>query len=75
VIYSDTSVAHIEVIEQAIPRMIQSEDESEPAPRPLIEGEDYYIENGRWVFTEAYHHCPYGFNAEPVKLRDTEILP
>ncbi len=37
-----------------------------------IEGEDYYVENGCWVFTAAYHvkrgyccgsgcrHCPYG---------------
>ncbi len=38
----------------------------------LIEGIDYYIEDGRWVFTAAYHrkrghccknvcrHCPFG---------------
>ncbi len=38
---------------------------------PLVEGRDYYIENGLYVFTEAYHlrrgsccgsgcrHCPY----------------
>jgi len=38
----------------------------------LIEGVDYYIENGRWVFTSVHHlkrgeccknvcrHCPYG---------------
>lgn len=37
----------------------------------LIEGEDYYIENGRWIFTSKYHlkrgsccgngckHCPF----------------
>lgn len=37
----------------------------------LKEGEDYYLENNRWVFTEKYHlkrgyccgsgcrHCPY----------------
>ncbi|MCC7244154.1 MAG: hypothetical protein IT269_00625 [Saprospiraceae bacterium] len=37
----------------------------------LREGEDYYLENGRWVFTSAYHlkrgyccgsgcrHCPW----------------
>jgi Family of unknown function (DUF5522) len=42
-----------------------------PKPRP-IEGEDYYMEGGRVVFTAAYHlkrgyccnskcrHCPYG---------------
>jgi Family of unknown function (DUF5522) len=39
---------------------------------PLVEGEDYYLENGLLVFTSAYHlkrgycchnncrHCPYG---------------
>ena len=38
---------------------------------PLVEGEDYYLENGLFVFTAAYHlkrgyccesgcrHCPY----------------
>ena len=38
----------------------------------LVEGLDYYVENGRWVFTALYHlkrgyccenvcrHCPYG---------------
>lgn len=40
-------------------------------PPVLVEGRDYYIENGRWVFTAFYHesrgyccanrcrHCPY----------------
>jgi hypothetical protein len=40
---------------------------------PLVEGEDYYVENGFWVFTAHYlkkrgycckngcRHCPYGF--------------
>ena len=40
----------------------------------LIEGEDYYLENGKWVFTMKYlldrgyccqsgcRHCPYGFS-------------
>ena len=40
-------------------------------PSQLIEGVDYYIEAGRWIFTAAYHlkrghccengcrHCPY----------------
>jgi len=39
----------------------------------LVEGEDYYLENGYYVFTEKYllqrghccrsgcRHCPYGF--------------
>lgn len=25
------------------------------APDPLIEGRDFYIENGFYVFTESYH--------------------
>jgi hypothetical protein len=41
---------------------------------PLILGVDYYVENGRWVFTAHYlrkrghccesgcRHCPYGFD-------------
>ena len=40
---------------------------------PLVEGVDYYVEDGRWVFTEKFlrdrgrccesgcRHCPYGF--------------
>jgi uncharacterized protein DUF5522 len=48
--------------------------------RELIEGVDYYVENGLWVFTEQYlrergycctsgcRHCPYGFvREEPVR--------
>lgn len=47
----------------------------------LVEGEDYYLENGNWVFTARYllrrgyccrsgcRHCPYGYvpgeEAEP----------
>ncbi len=42
-------------------------------PPPLVEGLDYYVEDGKWVFTEHYlrnrghccesgcRHCPYGF--------------
>ena len=42
----------------------------------LILGEDYYIENGRWVFTAKFlrdrgfccrsgcRHCPYGYVKE-----------
>jgi hypothetical protein len=45
----------------------------------LVEGEDYYIENGLLVFTAAYHlkrghccgsgcrHCPYGDRVTTVK--------
>jgi hypothetical protein len=43
---------------------------------PLVEGVDYYFENGLMVFTREYHlkrgyccqsgcrHCPYGFNTD-----------
>ena len=46
-------------------------------PPSLLEGVDYYVEAGRWVFTEHYlrkrghccesgcRHCPYGFRKEP----------
>jgi hypothetical protein len=45
-------------------------------PPPPVEGIDYYIENGLWVFTEHYlrkrgyccesgcRHCPYGFRKD-----------
>ena len=43
---------------------------------PLVEGVDYYFENGLMVFTREYHlkrgyccqsgcrHCPYGFSKD-----------
>ena len=43
----------------------------------LVQGRDYYLENGRWVFTAYYlrqrgyccqsgcRHCPYGFRKPP----------
>ncbi len=46
-------------------------------PEELIEGRDYYVENGYWVFTADYlrrrgyccqsgcRHCPYGFGKAP----------
>jgi hypothetical protein len=49
----------------------------------LVEGIDYYIENGLWVFTAKYHlargsccgsgcrHCPYG-NTE-CGIRNAEL--
>ncbi len=45
----------------------------------LVEGEDYYRENGNWVFTAKFllnrgyccrsgcRHCPYGFVKEEDK--------
>lgn len=44
-----------------------------PKPAPLVEGADFYVENGLFVFTEKYlrergfccesgcRHCPFGF--------------
>jgi hypothetical protein len=49
------------------------------APRELVEGRDYTVENGKWVFTEAYHrarghccesgcrHCPWGWGKTQSK--------
>jgi len=45
----------------------------------LVEGEDYYLENGNWVFTARFllnrgyccrsgcRHCPYGFVKDSVQ--------
>ncbi|AUX49096.1 uncharacterized protein SOCE26_106410 [Sorangium cellulosum] len=59
-----------------------------PKPPKLIEGEDYYLEGGRLVFTEAYHlkrgyccnskcrHCPYREEApatQPVPVTAPRI--
>lgn len=52
----------------------------------LIEGEDYYLENGNWVFTAKYllrrgyccgsgcRHCPYGSEASPSPERSEGSL-
>ena len=49
----------------------------------LIEGVDYYVENGLFVFTAQYlkergycctsgcRHCPYGFRQEPPEQSDS----
>jgi hypothetical protein len=51
--------------------------------RDLIEGVDYYVENGLFVFTAAYlrergycctsgcRHCPYGFQRGEVAAQVT----
>jgi hypothetical protein len=53
---------------------------------PLVEGTDYYIEAGRWVFTEEYHlrrgkccgsgcrHCPYA-DSKPATREGPPINP
>ncbi|HMK30522.1 MAG TPA: DUF5522 domain-containing protein [Terriglobales bacterium] len=50
--------------------------ETEERNEPLVEDEDFYLENGLMVFTAAYlrkrgfccqsgcRHCPYGFQGE-----------
>lgn len=51
----------------------KTSDKSTPSARKLVEGVDFYIEKGLYVFTEKYlrdrgyccksgcRHCPYGF--------------
>ncbi len=57
----------------------------------LTEGRDYYLEDGRWVFTAAYHlarghccesgcrHCPYRIAARSASEDETrhrdDVLP
>jgi hypothetical protein len=53
--------------------------------RELIEGVDYYVENGLFVFTEQYlrdrgycctsgcRHCPYGFRPEPLDQTERSL--
>ena len=56
--------------DSARPKLSDRTAENSPQP-PLIEGEDYYLENGFYVFTASYlrrrgyccdsgcRHCPY----------------
>ena len=51
----------------------------------LMEGEDYYLEKGNWVFTAKYllargyccrsgcRHCPYGFLKQEEKNSSPQI--
>jgi len=51
----------------------------------LMEGEDYYLEKGNWVFTAKYllargyccrsgcRHCPYGFVKEEAQKKSPQI--
>jgi hypothetical protein len=55
----------------------------------MIEGEDFYIDNGNYVFTAAYlvkrgycceygcRHCPYGFRngCDSVTEEDPSAVP
>ncbi len=53
--------------------------------KPLVEGKDFYFENGLMVLTEHYHlqrgyccgngcrHCPYQYQAVP-EPRKSELL-
>jgi hypothetical protein len=54
---------------------------------PLVEGADYYFENGLMVFTREYHlkrgyccqsgcrHCPYGFSKDEQLSTDDGTEP
>lgn len=54
------------------------------SPAPLCEGIDYYLENGRYVFTEHFlrqrgyccqsgcRHCPYGFHQKKASAESSE---
>ena len=54
------------------------------APAPLVEGIDYHVENGKWVFTAAYllkrkrccangcRRCPYDRRVLPPKADPPE---
>jgi hypothetical protein len=51
----------------------------------LVEGKDYYVEKGNWVFTAKYllgrgyccrsgcRHCPYGYVREENKGKSPRI--
>jgi hypothetical protein len=53
--------------------------------KELVEGEDYYLERGNWVFTAKFllkrgyccrsgcRHCPYGFVKEDEKKPSPQI--
>lgn len=53
----------------------------------LVEGEDYYLEQGNWVFTAKFllkrgyccrsgcRHCPYGFVKEGQREWDSTAEP
>jgi hypothetical protein len=59
--------------------MKRDRPEKPPQPEILVEGTDYYLENGYWVFTEHFlrkrgrccgsgcRHCPYGYKAKGKK--------
>ena len=56
----------------------ETADAEEAEVRPLVEGEDYYLEGGLLVFTAAFllrrgyccesgcRHCPYGYTEGAV---------
>ena len=60
---------------------MKSKKRKSNADPPLNEGDDFYLENGRMVFTEAFlrrrgtccesgcRHCPYGFGPEGLKRK------
>jgi Family of unknown function (DUF5522) len=59
-------------------------DSSIEVNNPLVEGEDYYVEDGLFVFTAAYHlkrgyccdsgcrHCPYRDSSDDPELTNNQ---
>lgn len=59
--------------------ILEKDSDNKPKSNPLVEGEDFYIEDGLYVFTDKYllkrgfcckngcRHCPYGFKKSKVK--------
>lgn len=55
-------------------------------PKALVEGVDYYMDEGKFVFTAGYHlkrgfccnntcrHCPYKGGAEMIKVPTIRII-
>lgn len=64
--------------------MMSPPDSTTTRPVPVL-GEDYYLEDGKWVFTELWHrkrgycclstcrHCPWG--SQPISERPKPELP
>jgi hypothetical protein len=60
---------------------MKSQKQESSADPPLDQGEDFYLEDGRMVFTEAFlrrrgtccesgcRHCPYGFGPEGLRRK------
>ncbi|MBP8240141.1 MAG: hypothetical protein KAX50_09275 [Saprospiraceae bacterium] len=83
--HSTASTANFTAKHEALPQKDTVTRKDRPAdttPAPLREGIDYYLENGRYVFTEYFlrqrgyccqsgcRHCPYGFQKTKTSTRE-----